>query len=88
MKDTIPAIEKKFNEMLMRKSNGERLIMGCEMFDDAMQIVKSSVLNDYPDMDNIELLKQIFFRFYVNDFSESNMNRIVSALQKRHHEET
>jgi hypothetical protein len=85
MKDTKPEIEEKFKKMLMQKSNEERLIMGCEMFDDAMRIVRSSILNDYPDIDSAELLKQIFFRFYGNDFSKSDLDKIVSALQKKHH---
>ena len=85
MKDTKPEIEELFNKMLMQKSNEERLIMGCEMFDDAMRIVKSSILNGHPDIDSAELLKQIFFRFYGNDFGKSDMDKIVSALQKKHH---
>ena len=85
MRDTKPEIEEKFKKMIMQKSNEERLIMGCEMFDDAMQIVRSSILNDHPDIDSAELLKQIFYRFYVNDFSKPDLDKIVSALQKKHH---
>jgi len=85
MKDTKPEIEELFNKMLMQKSNEERLIMGCEMYDDAVRIVKSSILNDHPNIGSAELLKQIFFRFYGNDFGKSDMDKIVSALQKKHH---
>jgi hypothetical protein len=85
MRDTKPEIKEKFKKMIMQKSNEERLIMGCEMFDDAMRIVRSSILNDYPDIDSAELLKQIFFRFYGNDFGKSDLDKIVSALQKEHH---
>ena len=85
MRDTKPEIKEKFKKMIMQKSNEERLIMGCEMFDDAMRIVRSSILNDYPDIDSAELLKQIFYRFYGNDFGKSDLDKIVSALQKEHH---
>lgn len=80
MKDTSPEVEKIFNDMLMKKSDAKRLIMGCGMFGDAVRIIKSSILNENPKISLRELQKEIFLRLYKSDFTEKELDKIVSSL--------
>ena len=45
MNDTYSKISKIYNEMLMEKSNNERMLMGFSMFETAKKIVLASINN-------------------------------------------
>jgi hypothetical protein len=77
MKDTHPVIEKKYNEMLMSLNGMERLIMACDMFDTAKEIVLSSLP---PGLSPTERAVQFFLRMYGNDFDKVNKNKIVNYI--------
>lgn len=80
MNDTHPEIEKKFQEMLMKKSPQERLRMGCEMFDAAKQIVVSSLRQENPNISPAELRQKVFLRFYKDDFTPAQLEKILARL--------
>lgn len=81
MNDTSPEMEKRYHDMLMRRSGEERLKMGCEMFDAAKAIVKSSILNENSRLTESELKEKIFLRFYGLDFSEPQKQKIIAGLK-------
>ena len=58
-----------FQELLASKSNEERLIMGCSMYDAAKEIVTASILNQNPHISKEMLKKEIFLRFYGTEVS-------------------
>ena len=80
MNDTHPDIAIRFQNLLMLKSNEQRLIMGCSMYDAAKQIVRSSIHNKHPQISAAQMRKEIFVRFYGLEFSQADRERILSAL--------
>ena len=53
--------------------------MGCSMFGTAKKIVKASILNDNPQINDIDLKKEIFIRFYGD---EINYQKIFNNNKK------
>jgi hypothetical protein len=80
MNDTLPEISVQFQNMMMRKSGEQRLLMGFSMYDTARKIVCSSIYNKYPEITAGQIKKEIFVRFYGQDFSQSDKEKILSAL--------
>lgn len=81
MNDTPQEMGKRYHDMLMRRSGEERLKMGCEMFDAAKAIVKSSILNENSRLTESELKEKIFLRFYGLDLSEAQKRKIIAGLK-------
>jgi hypothetical protein len=80
MSDTHPSVESRFHEMIMSRSPEERLRMGCSMFDTAKEIVRSSIRERNPNLSEREMRKEIFLRFYGNDFSPQQKEKILFFL--------
>lgn len=80
MNDTNPEIAALFRKLMMEKSGEQRLIMGCSMYDAAKQIVRSSIYNSRPGITKEQMRKEIFIRFYGQEFSQSDTDRILSVL--------
>jgi len=81
MKDTSSEMESYYNELLMKKSGQERLKMGFSMFDKARRQVLASIINDNPNADPGEIRREIFLRFYGQDFSPAEQERILAEIQ-------
>ena len=81
MTDTSPAVMDLFDRLMMERSPEERLRMGCSMFDTAKEIVKSSILAEFPDISEKELRVKIFLRFYASDFDAGRIAKIVNAIR-------
>jgi hypothetical protein len=82
MNDTHPEIAALFRKLMMQKSGEQRLVMGCSMYDAAVQIVRSSICNANPDITEEQMRKEIFMRFYGHEFSKADRDRILSALMR------
>lgn len=82
MNDTSPEMEKRYHDMLMRRSGPERLKMGSSMYDAAKEIVRNSILNESLGLTEQELKEKIFLRFYGLDFSEAQRRRIIAGLRR------
>lgn len=80
MNDTSENVQELFQRMLMDKSSEERLKMGCSMFTTAREIIKSSIRAQYPDVSTQQMKQKIFLRFYADDFSDEESQRIQKAL--------
>ena len=76
MNDTYSKISKIYNEMLMEKSNNERMLMGFSMFETAKKIVLASINNKK------NLKVELFKRFYKNDFNEKKLKKIIRSIKK------
>ena len=79
--DTHPEIDAKFRKMIMLESGERRLLMGCSMFDSARQIVRSSIYNKHPDITESLMKKEIFLRFYGQEFTAADKKKIIAALR-------
>ena len=80
MKDTSEEFEIIFRNIIMKRSPEERLLMGSSMFDTAKQIVRSSIMEQYPKILPKEMKERIFLRFYGMEFSEIDKKKIVKGL--------
>ena len=77
MNDTVPEIENKLNQIYLSKSGEERLLIALQMFETARKIVMSSLPENVSEE---ELRKELFLRFYGNDFDESLKEEILSKF--------
>ena len=78
--DTDPKITLKLKEMMQKKTEQERLIFGCSMFDFSKQLVMSSILQKKPHLSAGLLRRELFLRFYGNDFNSDQQEKIVKQL--------
>lgn len=80
MRDTPAAVERKFRQMLLKRSGAERLKMGCSMYATARALAKAALLQEHPNANPAELKRLLFLLFYGIDFEPEERNRIASAL--------
>jgi len=80
MTDTPDAVRRLYHELLMRRSGAERLRMGCDMFDAARALARSS-LGDASGADRSRDLKtRLLLRTYRGDFDAATLERITARL--------
>jgi hypothetical protein len=82
MRDTSPADERRFRDLLLQRSGEERLKMGCSMHSTARALVRASVLEKNPSASRAAIRKALFQRFYGDDFSPSRRKKILRTLEK------
>ena len=80
MNDTHPEVVAQFRDLMKAKSNEQRLLMGCSMFDAAKQIVQSAIYSQRPEITPEEMRKEIFLRFYGLEFSLADKEKILSMF--------
>ncbi len=80
MNDTHPEMAVRFRELMMSKTGQERLLMGCSMYDTAKEIVRSSISNGRPGITEADMRKEVFLRFYGQEFSRLEREKLISAL--------
>ncbi len=80
MFDTHPEIAVRFRDLMMSKTGQERLLMGCSMYETAKQIVRSAIYNSRPGITDAELKREIFLRFYGQEFNEADKKKMLSVL--------
>ncbi len=80
MNDTHPEIAVRYRELMMRKSGQQRVVMGCSMYDTAKQIVRSAIYNSRPGITDAEIKREIFLRFYGQEFSQADREKYLSVL--------
>ena len=64
MKDTDQSMEKRFFEMMMKKSGEERIRMGFEMFELAKKSIIASILHEKSGLSETEMKSEILKRCY------------------------
>jgi hypothetical protein len=75
MKDTNEKIERIYNEMMMKKTAEERVKMCFSMLNTARRIVLSTI------KDKKNWRKEIFMRFYGDEFTSTQKEKIFFALE-------
>ena len=78
MKDTSDQIERKYRDMLLARSGEERLKMGCSMHATARALVIASI----PEKNRVKVNRELFLRFYGEEFEPKQRKRILLALRK------
>ncbi len=82
MRDTSPEMERQFVEMMMRRTGQERLKMGFSMFNMARRQVVASIKMSKPNADGKEIRKDIFLRFYGEDFPPETQQKIFRQIER------
>ena len=80
MNDTSPDIEKLMIKKFKQLSGSQRLKMGCSMFDTAKIIAENAIRNEQGQISEREMTQQIFLRFYREDFSAIETEKILKVL--------
>jgi hypothetical protein len=80
MSDTPPAIERRYRDLLLRRSGAERLAMACSMHAAATALVRASILETDPGISPAGLRRALFLRFYGDDFEAGPRAAILRAL--------
>ncbi len=80
MTDTSPEVAAKYRDMLLGRSGGERLRMGCSMHATAQALVRASVLAKDPLASPVDLRRALFLRFYGAEFRALARERILAWL--------
>ena len=80
MNDTHPEVAAQFQSLMRLKSNEERLLMGCSMYDAAKQIVEGAILNQNPGITPQRMKKEIFLRFYGMEFRKAEKEKIFQKI--------
>lgn len=81
MRDTTPDISHKVCEMIQMKSPIERLIMGSSMYETSKQLIIRAILENDPCISKADLRKEIFLKFYGNDYDLNQQEKIIKHLQ-------
>lgn len=81
MNDTSPMMEKKMREMIQSKDPIERLKMGCSMYQTSRYLIERAILEENPLISKGDLKKEIFLKFYRDDFSPQECEKIIKHLQ-------
>lgn len=80
MRDTPPAIDAMYRGLLMSRTPGERVRMAASMHDAAKAIIRAGIPDECWETAS-DLRIEIFRRFYRQDFSHEEMDRIVEGLR-------
>ena len=80
MRDTSPEIENQFIAMMMRRSGQERLKMGFSMFNLARKQALASIRRNKPTAGTEEIRKELFSRFYGEEFSPEDQEKILRQI--------
>lgn len=77
MNDTSDLIKEKLESNYASISGEEKLLMALSMFETARELVIASLPKDISES---ELRKELFLRFYGNDFDEDEKIKIIQRL--------
>ena len=82
IKDTPRHVEKRFQDMMLARSPGERLAMACGMFATARSLVLAGIRAGHGELNRAETRRQLFLRFYEKDFEPEKREKILEHLSR------
>jgi len=82
MKDTSADMEECYRALLMQRTEGERLIMGCAMRDTARAFVEAALREKNPDATVAVIRQGLFLRLYGHEFDAPTRAKILAAIDK------
>jgi hypothetical protein len=82
MDDTSFEIAEKMREMIRAKTPVERYKMGCSMYETSRYLVTRYILENNPNISKVDFQKELFLKFYGNDFSLTERESFFSHIEK------
>jgi hypothetical protein len=80
MTDTPDFIYQKQFEIIFSKPIKERFLMGFDMIESVRSMVENSIRRENPTMSALDVRIAVFKRYYVNDFSPTQLEKIATAF--------
>ena len=80
MNDTSPFMEQKMIDLFAARTPSERVAMASSMYDTSRQITESALRRDHPEWTRSELRREIFLRYYGDEFGDAEKEKIVAWL--------
>jgi hypothetical protein len=85
MTDTPAFIYQKQFEIIFSKPKQERYLMGFEMMATVRTIVVNSIKKQHPSISERDLWIAVFKRYYQNDFTPIQLDKIIQAFIAHSH---
>ncbi len=82
MDDTSFEIAERVREMFRTKTPVERFKMGCSMYETSRYLIIRAILNDNPHISKAGLQRELFLKFYGDEFNLDEQKKILSHLEK------
>ena len=82
MNDTTPEMEEKMREMMATKTPDERLQMSYSMHATSKLLVTHAILRENPSISKLDLKKELFLKFYKDDFSLEEREKILAYFDE------
>jgi hypothetical protein len=80
VKDTPPAVERAYQDMLTARSNADRFLAGCSMFATARSLVVASEREKDPAASPPRLRVALILRLCEHEFTSAERERIVARI--------
>ena len=81
MNDTSPDVAARLDALMAERSGSDRVRMACEMFDLAQALAVAAIRTADPGISDAALRVKLFERFYWDDLSPGERDRIVASLR-------
>jgi hypothetical protein len=82
MDDTSFEITEKMGELIRAKTPAERYKMGWSMYETSKCLITRAILENHPNLSKAAFQKEIFLKFYGDDFDLSARERILDHFDK------
>lgn len=80
MIDTPPEIEARVIKMMAERTPDERLRMASSMFDTARELIRASILNENPSLNEAQIRARMFVRMYGDCFTREEIGKIMKSI--------
>jgi hypothetical protein len=81
MNDTPALVDQLYRDLLLSRSPSERVRMACSMHAAARDLIRAGIPDDaWQTPEDLRL--EVFRRFYHEDFTPEEMDRIVAGLRR------
>lgn len=84
MNDTTCEMTEKMHEMIHQKTPSDRCKMGCSMIETSKHLIGRAILEKDPLISAVNFQKELFIRFYQDDFSLAEREKIFAYFDQRY----
>jgi hypothetical protein len=85
MSDTTPEMQQMQREIFRRKTISERFLLVDELISFGRKVIEGNIRQNNPDISDLDLKIAVVKRCYGNEFSETEMDKIIESISNFHH---
>jgi hypothetical protein len=79
--DTPPEVDARLDELFRARSGSDRVLMACEMFDLARELMAARVRELEPGLSELEVKIRVFQRMYAEDLDAETIARVSTRMR-------